>query len=60
MRRWSKIVEKCLKGEHKFSEEELHAQHTGFYKWMLFMEELFRHYENSLKTQTSIHNIDSH
>lgn len=58
MKEWAKTIEKCLKGDHKLTEKELHEQHAGFYKWMLFIEELFRNYESSLKTQTSLHALD--
>ena len=58
MKKWARVVEASLKKEHKFTEKELHQQHTNIYKWMFFIEELFRNYENTLKTQTSLHALE--
>lgn len=58
MKKWARVVEASLKKEHKFTEKEMHEQHTNIYKWMFFIEELFRNYENTLKTQTSLHALE--
>lgn len=42
MKKWARTLEACLKGEHKLSDKELNEQHANFYKWLYFIEKLFR------------------